>query len=584
MRRKFRVKFLFVGGLLFAVLLVSLQVFQPATASLSQDAATKDASTISQDDKATPIAEIAQPSSTAELKKEIETLTKIQDKLITNYIKLKRERDLAKERIKELQATSVDPALQGNSAEVDRLAQERDKFRREAELAQVQIEQLSQEKQGKLRISNELEVVNARTKSLQAEVTRLQSERSALEIELSKAKSELESTRTGRSALLQEAETLRSQLTGDKEKFAKGEAKLKQDIAKQTVEKQKLAEELRVSKAEKSALDAAIKSLRDEIAQGKSKLQESNQLAEKQKKEAIQAAEKQQQEIKKLNDEVAKLKQDGGKLDASLKAEIEAKKKLDAELANTKTLLAKRSEESDKLIAKVQELKGKEGTHESKLGLLQNEVKGQSSYIEQCDAQLSEARAKLIQVTELERQLVQLQNELLLKNTELEIYSSGNQAKPQPREQRRTAVSPAQAIQQSPRQQQTPPATNVLTNPEIITPSSTPSEMIIEITTSKGQLRAGPGKEQGVVMHVREGARLVVEDKQGEWYRVLTPTGTRAYVNQDIARVVGQSAGSPAVSILENRTPAKQPSNVFETNPDEVERAMDQLKRGVTGR
>lgn len=583
MRRKFRVKFLFIGGLLFAVVLVSLQVFQPATASLPQDGAPKETTKISADKEAAPKAEAdaAQSSSTAELKKEIETLTKIQDKLITNYIKLKRERDLAKERIKELQTTAVAP--QGNSAEQDRLMQERDKFRRELELAQVQIEQLSQEKQGKLRISNELEVVNARTKSLQTEVTRLQAERSALELELSKAKSELESTRAGRSSLLQEVETLRSQVTTDKEKFAKGEAKLKQDIAKQSVDKQKLGEELRASKAEKSALDAAIKSLRDEIAQGKTKLQDSTQIAQKQQQEATQAAEKQKQEIKKLSDELAKLKQDGGKLDSSLKAEVEAKKKLETELANTKALLAKRSEESDKLIAKVQELKSKEGAQESKFNLLQNEAKGQTAFREQCETQLSDARSKLIQVTELERQLVQLQNELLLKNTELEIYSSGNQAKPASREARRVAP-PAQARPQAPRPPANHYANEIMRKPEIITPSTTPKEMMIETTVPKGQLRAGPGKEQGIVMQVPEGTRLVVEDKQGEWYLVLTSTGTRAYVHQDIARVVGQSTGSTASRILENGTPAKQPSNVFESDSDDVDRAMQQLKHGVTGR
>ena len=38
-------------------------------------------------------------------------------------------------------------------------------------------------------------------------------------------------------------------------------------------------------------------------------------------------------------------------------------------------------------------------------------------------------------------------------------------------------------------------------------------------------------------MQISKGAKLTIESKEGEWYRVYTPTGSRAYVHQDVVQL-----------------------------------------------
>jgi len=544
MRQKFRFKFLFIGGLLFAVVIVLLQLLSPVPEVASiQDNSKQNI----------PIENIEQEaeSSIEELRRENQTLTKLQDKLVREYLALRKERDAANTQIEELKESKGE----SESSLVAKLNQERDKYRRDYELAQIQIQQLSQEKQGKLRLSDELDVLNKRSRSLQKEVERLEGERSQLAIELSKSKSELESVRSGRSSLLQEAEALRSQAKKDSSRIAKLKSELSQGVSEHSAQTQQLKNELQASRAETQGLDAAIKTLRSELAQSKTKNEEA------------------QQKIVKLEKEITDLQS----VKKSLAKETEAKEKLITDLADARKLLITRSNENDKLIVKVRELKASDEKRDKEFALLKKSKAGQSEYIEQCDSQLSDARSKLIGYTELERQFVQLQNELLLKNTEIEIYSGGKQGTDPDIGKSRVVRSPAQELRS--RNSSSSSADNALRNPVIVTPSSAPRELIVEITASKGQLRAGPGKEHGVLMHMREGARLVVEDKQGEWYRILTPTGTRAYVHQEIVKTVSQS---PTANILNHRTPAKQPNSIFDISPEEA--AMQELKRGVSGR
>jgi SH3-like domain-containing protein len=57
---------------------------------------------------------------------------------------------------------------------------------------------------------------------------------------------------------------------------------------------------------------------------------------------------------------------------------------------------------------------------------------------------------------------------------------------------------------------------------------------IVKVTVHKANLRAGPGFEHSPLMIVSKDSRLVVESKQGDWYRIITPTGSRAWIYSDI--------------------------------------------------
>lgn len=61
------------------------------------------------------------------------------------------------------------------------------------------------------------------------------------------------------------------------------------------------------------------------------------------------------------------------------------------------------------------------------------------------------------------------------------------------------------------------------------------SDMLIgTVTAQKAYLRTGPGKNNSPLMSVSQGMRLAIETRTGEWYRVITPTGARAWVSSDV--------------------------------------------------
>lgn len=65
-------------------------------------------------------------------------------------------------------------------------------------------------------------------------------------------------------------------------------------------------------------------------------------------------------------------------------------------------------------------------------------------------------------------------------------------------------------------------------------PSSSKEMMVATVVVEKANLRTGPGKNNSPMMSVSKGTRLAIETRLGEWYRVITPTGTRAWVSSDV--------------------------------------------------
>jgi hypothetical protein len=57
---------------------------------------------------------------------------------------------------------------------------------------------------------------------------------------------------------------------------------------------------------------------------------------------------------------------------------------------------------------------------------------------------------------------------------------------------------------------------------------------IATVIVDKANLRTGPGTENSALMSVSKGTRLVVETRNGSWYRVFAPNGARAWVTGDV--------------------------------------------------
>ena len=78
------------------------------------------------------------------------------------------------------------------------------------------------------------------------------------------------------------------------------------------------------------------------------------------------------------------------------------------------------------------------------------------------------------------------------------------------------------------------------------TPSQPESDMIIAtITVDKANLRTGPGTDNSPLMTVAKGTRLAIETRQGDWYRVISPTGARAWVSSDVVSFGSSIHSSP---------------------------------------
>ena len=61
-------------------------------------------------------------------------------------------------------------------------------------------------------------------------------------------------------------------------------------------------------------------------------------------------------------------------------------------------------------------------------------------------------------------------------------------------------------------------------------PAKPDDTLIGIVSASKAHLRSGPSTNDSPIMSVSKGTRLVVETRSKDWYRVITPTGTRAWI------------------------------------------------------
>lgn len=64
--------------------------------------------------------------------------------------------------------------------------------------------------------------------------------------------------------------------------------------------------------------------------------------------------------------------------------------------------------------------------------------------------------------------------------------------------------------------------------------SSAADMQVATVIVDKAHLRTGPGRENSPLMAITKGTRLAVETRSGDWYRVIAPSGVRAWVSSDV--------------------------------------------------
>jgi len=76
------------------------------------------------------------------------------------------------------------------------------------------------------------------------------------------------------------------------------------------------------------------------------------------------------------------------------------------------------------------------------------------------------------------------------------------------------------------------------------------SDMLIAtVTARKANLRTGPGPNHSPLMTVAKGTRLAVETRRGSWYRIIAPTGVRAWISSDIVAFGKKADSSPTRTV-----------------------------------
>lgn len=91
---------------------------------------------------------------------------------------------------------------------------------------------------------------------------------------------------------------------------------------------------------------------------------------------------------------------------------------------------------------------------------------------------------------------------------------------------------------------------------------------IATVVADKAFLRSGPGKNNSPLMSVSQGTRLAVEIQQGGWYRVISPTGARAWVDGEVVAFGANPSEGPTQTVKVRG---------FESAVDE---AFDVIKQG----
>ena len=144
--------------------------------------------------------------------------------------------------------------------------------------------------------------------------------------------------------------------------------------------------------------------------------------------------------------------------------------------------------------------------------------------------------------SELRQELEELRNRLIVAETEVSrlsaVLRSSNRSK--------LGYSSKKQLQKTAAIAKSLKSKSV--SPKISSDGSLSGETAI-VTVDKANLRAGPGTNNSPLMTVAKGTRLFVETREGEWYRVITPTNTRAWISSEVVTFGTARDGRPTKTL-----------------------------------
>jgi len=174
---------------------------------------------------------------------------------------------------------------------------------------------------------------------------------------------------------------------------------------------------------------------------------------------------------------------------------------------------------------------------------LRNELKAQTATatsLKKKNSQLSEDLSSADRrIKNLENELSEARNRLMMAETEVERLSGLVQTG-----SRSTTLARVEELAAQRRAPAAAPAVQRIT-------SAIPAEEmpIATIVVDKANLRTGPGQDNSPLMSVSRGTRLAVETRRGDWYRVISPTGARAWVSAEVIAFGSTPVSSPSRTV-----------------------------------
>lgn len=208
--------------------------------------------------------------------------------------------------------------------------------------------------------------------------------------------------------------------------------------------------------------------------------------------------------------------------------------------------------------------------------------------LSECTEQLNNSQKEVSRATELERKVVELTNEIFLMKTEVAIARgvSPQKIKPISSSPRLTTEDKVETRLATP----IPRSETVSQNLHRAQPQPSSSDtgmddmLVLEVTSDKANLRSAAGMGHSPVMTIQKGSRLVAEDRQGDWFRVISPNGSRAYIRADMVVEVKNESGTnlelkpkKRISAREVAKQAREEISSGVTNPD---RGLNQVSDG----
>jgi len=149
--------------------------------------------------------------------------------------------------------------------------------------------------------------------------------------------------------------------------------------------------------------------------------------------------------------------------------------------------------------------------------------------------QSKELQAALARIAILEQQLDETRSQLAISETEVSRLSGIVDSKARAGMDKYKLPIPANRVPVS-QPRRVGAEQSLVRSPA---PDNSPAKVedalhVATVTVEKAELRLGPGKNHSALMTVRQGSRLMVEARQGEWYRVFAPNGERAWIQSSL--------------------------------------------------